>query len=258
MSKEPKPEVESSELSEDPNLNAEPGDDEGNPNEEGHADDNAARRNKVPAGKRIRQLTRKYRESERKNEELLQRLDALEKRIGPEPEAARPNYEDFDTREEYEDALLEWADAKKTAKSEPKPEAKAPAADIIEEFEDELENEIGEHAVALVMEGDFETTQDMTDYIMSSDVRAHLAYHIASNPELSSKIAKMPTIRAARELEKVEEELSSNLKRDREPENTPPPPLESTRPRSASIVNGDKMSTEQWVAERRRQLEERG
>lgn len=236
----------------------ETGDGQENQDDDSHADDNAAKQSKkTPAGKRIRQLTRKWRDAERQNQELAERLESLEKRLGPPPEPERPNRDDFDTVEEYEDALFEWRDKAKAVKpkqDDPKP---AELPEEVVQFQEQLEDfgeEIGEDVFWEVMHGDWSCNKEMTDYIMTSDEPAKLAWYLAKHPDVSEKIYKMPTIRAVRELEKVEGSMSSDFKAG-ESKDTPPPPLDTSKPLSAPITDQDKMSTDQWLEMRRKQLE---
>ena len=235
------------------------GDGQPNQDDEDHADDNAAKQSKkTPAGKRIRQLTRKWRDAERQNEQLVQRLESLEKRLGPPPEPERPNRDDFDSVEEYEDALFEWRDNKGTVSQSQSKDEPAELPEDIKQFQEQLEDfgdEVGEDVYWEVMHGDWKCNKEMTDYIMTSDRPAQLAWHLAKHPEVSEKIYKMPTIRAVRELEKVEEQVSSNTKPSDDSASTPPPPLDVSKPNSAPITDQDKMSTKQWLEMRRKQLE---
>ena len=246
---------------ENPNLEA----DDGQNKDEGetHAEENAARPNKVPAGKRIRQLTRKWRDAERENDALKQRLDALEKRIGPAPEPVRPNRDDFDSDTEYEDALFDWRDNVKALKSESESKPDVPASNevpqVVTELESELE-QLGDDAVMAVMEDDWPCNPGITEYIMASDIRANLAYHLATHHDIAEKVANMSPILAARELSKIEDELrsSSNVNNSAQNDiNAPPPPLDTNTPSSVSMNDQDKMSTDQWTAMRRKQMAER-
>lgn len=237
-------------------IPAEPTDDgqEVKPEETPADDDAGAHSSKKGAQRRIGQLTRKYRQAERENLELKARLDAVEKRIGPVPEPERPNREGFETTEDYEDALFEWRDAKLShAKqdSQPEPEAgqiSAEQAAAIESFESALE-EIAPDAILTVMEDDWPCSTAMTEYIMSSEDPANLAYHLATNTDIAEKISKVSPIQVARELAKVEGKLSETNPGAHE--KPPPPPADTGRATGTGVTDPDKMSTNQWVAERR-------
>lgn len=246
-----------------------PGEEEGSP----PAGDNAGAPRSKGAERRIRQLTRKYREAERENQQLRGRLDQIEERLGPVPEPERPRREAFDTTEDYEDALFDWRD-KKLQSADTPPSGERPAGQpatqelapearqVIDDFEDSLED-VAPDAVDLVMNGDWKCSPGMTQYIMSSENSAQLAYHLASNPDIAEKISKMSPSQAARELVKVDDTLQASSGTDTGAHSTAagaaPPPLSPSKATGATGSGGlsDKMSTDQWVAERRRQMEER-
>ena len=87
------------------------------PGAETPADEGAGAPRNKGAERRIRQLTAKWRTAETENEALKQRLDAIEQRLGPDT-PARPQRHDFESDEEYEDALFDWRDAAKPAKQQ--------------------------------------------------------------------------------------------------------------------------------------------
>lgn len=224
--------------------------------EEGQApaEENAARHNKVPAGKRIRQLTRKWRDTERENEALKARLDALEKRV-PVTEPQRPQRDDFDTDEAYEDELFQYWESKKQNQkpSDPKPQpVDEDRAKMVDDFEDSLER-LGEDAWSAVMENDWPTTPDISDYILNSDKSAQLAYHLATNADQAERLTKLTPLQALRQLEKIEAGLEDQPlpKTDDADQSIPAPPLTTTKPTGAVVTDQDKMSTQQWVEARR-------
>lgn len=238
------------------NLEEEIQEEAGDEKPEAPADDTQAKPGKGRTSRRIRQLKRKAEEAEARAARVEQKLEEVMKRLGP-VEDPRPNRIDFDSEEEYEDALFDWRDNQKAPKQqEEKQEVDPTIQETLDSFEAELE-ELDEDAAYVVMEEDWPCSKDMTDYIMSSEIRAQLAYHLATHQDIAGKIAKMSPILAARELAKVEGELSSNLKASGSAPETPPPPLEPSKAVSVPIANAEKMSTQQWVEQRRKQLEER-
>lgn len=225
-------------------------------------DDAGAPRNNKGAERRIRQLTRKYRDAERENKKLQARLDNIEQRIGPAPKPVRPSRDDFDSVEEYEDALLDWRDATKAAESQtstkPDDQQITDGGEILDELEAELED-ISDDAAHKVMETDWACNTAMTEFIVNSEVRAPLAYHLASNPDTAAKIAKMSPVLAARELAKVEAKIVSEQKLDANApgKNTLPPPVNPNKPSANVLDNDDKLSDKQWVEKRRKAQEAR-
>ncbi len=225
------------------------------------ADDDAGAPRKKGVERRIGKLTRRWRQSERDNAALRQEMDALKERVGPAPEPPRPNSSDFETTEDYEDALLEWHDAKRapsgtppeTTDSTATPTQDGSADDVINAFEDELEA-LAPDAVLTVMDDEWPCSQAMTDFIMDSDKRAQLAYHLASNTELAEKISALPPVAAARELVKIEAELPAPTTSTPTPAPPPPPGTPVTPVAGAVTVDDDKLSTKQWREKREREL----
>jgi hypothetical protein len=205
------------------------------------------------AQKRIRQLTRKARDAEQGTAALQERLDALEKRIGPDPEPERPTSADFETLEEYEDARDIWRDEVKARKATseapavaPSPEqvARAESADRIEEGLAALGDEYPD-AVDVVMNDDWPCSTDMYDFIEASDSGPALAYYLATNEELAGKIAGLSPVLAARELVRVEAGLPATTPKPSA--SPPPPPGTPVSPSAASVVTDpDKLTSAQW------------
>lgn len=225
------------------------------------ANDDAGAPRSKGAERRIRQLTRKFRDSERENKALHDRLESLEKRIGPEPAPPRPLRDDYDTTEDYEDALFDWRDTTKSVPKQEKsvdtkPELVAEQVEIVEAFETELDG-LADDAVDIVMEKAWPCSNPMTEFIMASEKRAELAYHLATNQDIAEKISKMSPMVAARELAKVELNIGSKKKPNADSKTDDlAPPISSGKPAGTSSTDDDKMSTAQWVAQRRKQLDE--
>lgn len=249
-------------------IGEQPGDGQAAGEEGTPADDGAGAPRSKGVERRIGQLTRKYRQSEREKQELAQRLEALEKRIGPEPEPVRPEPADFETQVEYEDALFDWRDAMRTHEASTSdtdsatsatPGEDNPAVQIVSELETELDALDDPEAVMKVMDDDWPCSTQMTEYIAGSEKRAQLAYHLATNPEISARIEKIRSpVLVARELVKIEEGLpESKTSASSEPA-PPPPPGEPVSPSAiANVSDPDKLSPAQWRAWREQQIAEK-
>ena len=204
------------------------------------------------AQKRIRQLTSKQRAAEEKLAKQQEQIDELLKQNNPEP--ARPSSADFETLEEYEDARDDWKDAVKSRKTESEsPEQQAPTpeqvkraenADRIEQDLDALGDQYPD-AVEIVMNDEWSCSDSMYDFIEASEKGAALAYHLATNEDIASKIAGLSPVLAARELVRVEAGLpATTTKPSASP---PPPPGTPVSPSAASVVTDpDKLTSAQW------------
>lgn len=207
---------------------------------------------KTGAEKRIGQLTRKYRQAERENEALRERFDALEKRIGPEPEPDRPHADDFEAASDYEDALFQWRDDVKAHKETVKPkEPQENAPEGWDDFTDQVENLKKTHPdiEKLVFSDDYSCTKDMMTILMDSEKGAEIAYHLATNKDEARRIAALSPTAQARELFKIEQGSSI-------PTSNAPDPANNLRPGGQSDKNPDDMTADEWRAWRESQLEE--
>jgi len=224
------------------------------------ADDDAGAHRSKGVERRIGQLTRRYRQSERENTALKGRIDTLEQRIGPTPAPTRPTTDDFETPEEYEDALFEWRDATQAHNQAQTPAPAQPPArseDAIR-IERGLEDMLEVHpdAVDAVMENEWPCNDATYEFLTSSEKGAELAYHLAKNPAVAARINALSPAQAARELVTVEAGLSATANK---PSATPaPPPGEPVTPSgSTGISDPDKMSAAQWRAWREGELAKR-
>lgn len=249
---------------EEQHIEQTPGDGTGDEQGAAPADDGAGAPRKKGVERRIGQLTRRYRESERQRLALKEQVEKLEQRIGPAPEPARPRQDDFETPEEYEDALLSWHDdmrAHKQGQDSSEQSATVDgAADIVTEFEEQLEA-VAPDAIMVVMDDDWPCSDAMVEFIRESDKGAQLAYHLASNTSIADKLSKLSPSQAARELVKIEAELPATIQTSAGDEagkaaGGAPPPIEpgKTGGGEGGITDPDKMSTEQWLKWRKEQL----
>ena len=203
------------------------------------------------AQKRIRQLTSKQRAAEEKLAKQQEQIDELLKQNNPEP--ARPSSADFETLEEYEDARDDWKDAVKARKTESESPQQAPTpeqvkraenADRIEQDLDALGDQYPD-AVEIVMNDEWSCSDSMYDFIEASDKGAALAYHLATNEDIASKIAGLSPVLAARELVRVEAGLPATT--NKPSASPPPPPGTPVSPSAASVVTDpDKLTSAQW------------
>lgn len=107
-------------------------------------------------------------------------------------------------------------------------------------------------------------TNEMAEAIASSDDGPALAYHLGKNTEVAAKIAQLPPIVAARELGRIEAQLAyeRDKAKDKPVSKAPPPPpkVEGVDPAvtiRADSPDSDKLSTDDWLKKRNKQLERR-
>lgn len=93
-------------------------------------------------------------------------------------------------------------------------------------------------------------SQHMAEYVMSSDAGPEVAYHLAKNRAKAAAIAQMGPIQAARELMKLESEITSKPRP--KPSEAPEPitPV-GNRGRSASSTPSDEDDIDTWMRKER-------
>lgn len=130
---------------------------------------------------------------------LEQELAALKAKIPPEPtpEAGKPQRDKFTTDEAYWEAMTDWRVDQKLAKK-----AQDDAAAAAERRQAEiLETASARIATAIKLVPDYVEVTEAVDtpvppvvagYMQKSEMFAELGYHLAKNPDLLAKIAKLP------------------------------------------------------------------
>ena len=183
---------------------------------------------KTPASvqKRIDELTRLRRSAERDSSFKDKKIAALEEEIQKLKEtssaAAKPVKEDFESEDEYIEALTDWKIDQKLNK-QPQSEKKDDKVreevntrwDAIDEMFD-AGGEKHEDFKELVMNPTLQLTEAMVDLVIESENAEEVMYYLAKNADLSAKIAVMPLVKAAKEIGKIEKEVGLQLSKPTE------------------------------------------
>jgi hypothetical protein len=114
---------------------------------------------------------------------------------------------------------------------------------------------------SVVRNPQLDITKEMAEAIRDSEDGPALAYHLGKNPDIAEKIAQLSPVTAARELGKIEARLAYEREKAKEKpvvSKAPPPPPQLAAGESASKVSttdpeSDSLSDDEWVrAERKR------
>jgi hypothetical protein len=211
--------------------------------------------------KRIDKLTRdKY--------ELRGKIEAMEKMMNASTQQQQPQTSDrpvksnFQTDEDYIDALTEWKIEKKLGSFEEK---------ITQKQEQTItENSWGQKVEeAKKVYPDWEYALEESDgvmipkiaelAIMSSSVGPDIVYHLAKNQEDSAKLSALKDMSAALFIGQIEAKIMADKakpKEDKKVSQAPPPPPEMgglAKPNT----DPDKMSTSEWLRWRNEQLKKK-
>ncbi|MGE3681958.1 MAG: hypothetical protein AB7G93_09545 [Bdellovibrionales bacterium] len=192
--------------------------------------------------KRIDKLTRRL--SEREQEIEYWKREALKKKEAegapqkPEPQLradpnSKPKADEFETHEEYVEALADW----KVEQRLKAHEEKAKETQVKTEFQRQVDEHQKRVEAFKAKHEDFdERLEEVNDIplsiavqevILASDRGPELMYELARDPEEFARICKLSPLAAARELGKVEarlEKSTESKKREVKTTKAPPPP----------------------------------
>lgn len=235
------------------------------------ADDTEAPR---PKGvqKRIDELTRNWREAERREQALLamlqqQKAPAKQDPVAEEKPKALPKLEDFAFDEAaYQAALLELAskEAARAVREELKREESERQKQV------QVKSWKQREAEFKAKTPDYDDvvytapiSDAMADLIMESEIGAEVAYYLGKNPDEARQIAELDPVKAARALGRIEAKLEKppappTPKPVAVSKAPPPPPrIEAAgeaAPVRADSPESDKLPMAEWMRLRTKQL----
>lgn len=225
------------------------------------ADSEKESKNKVQ--KRIDQLTREKYEAKRQAEEYRKQLEAQK----PKAEAPKPPKEsEFDDLDEYEQAKLEYAadmaayklkqDQAKEQEQQRANEARTKVQERTKKYVERIQSEATQY------EGFFDKVSDpvfsdivnqmdveLVGLIQESDKATALTYALANDIELTARLSQLSPIQAARELALIEAKIDVPQPKK---VSEAPEPIKPIGSGESASVDPSKMSTEQWIAWRRK------
>lgn len=190
------------------------------------------------------------------NTELLEKFSALEQKVESvvNPPAARPERVNFETEEEYEDALYDWRTpeaVEQPVSSDPKPDSDPvdpistearenwhdqidAASDKYEDFDDVISNK------------DLVMTDAMAIAVMESPQGGEVAYFLGKNPAEAERISKLSATAQVREIDKIETKFQSTT-------SSAPEPIQPTKGGDSPVKDVSKMSMAEYAAHRNSQ-----
>lgn len=210
------------------------------------------------AEKRIASLTRK-------NEELLTRLGRLEGIVevttsrpqqATEQPNAKPQSSQFNSYDEYVEALTDWkADEKLNAREKQREEqtrtqsvdskAAERNARVAERLmEDAKDVEDFEDVMETITARNFPISETMRDYLEEAARPAHMAQWLADNRDKAKLIYGMNSAAAVRELDKVAASFAPKPART----SSAPPPVPTVGGRSVTTRSGEDMSMKEYAS----------
>jgi len=172
--------------------------------------------------RRIDGLTKKWRETERERDyERTKRLEVeaeLKTAKSVVPQGDKPKIENFETEADFYDALTDWKIEQKFRVESEKVSKKIASADektAIEETYQELDEKMEKGRIKyadfneLVLDENLKFSDAMVEAILFSDTAEDVLYYLGKHPEESADIAKLPPLKVAHELGKIEAKLNA-------------------------------------------------
>ena len=218
---------------------------------------------RVPKGvqKRIDRLTQeKYR--------LRAELEMLRRGQQPQQQQeqrqveqqAAPKLEQYQSIEEYLDALADFKAAQKADKvfkereaAERQSRQQSEQAKLHEGYTKQTEQarQAYEDFDDVVQDPDLPISQAMAEAIMRSSNGADVAYYLGKNPDQAARIASLDPFSAAVEIGRI---AATVVRPQPRKTSNAPPPIQPVGSRATPVTDPDKMSTDEWLKWRNGQL----
>jgi hypothetical protein len=225
------------------------------------------------AQQRIRELTAKYRQTERELQELRRLLNDRGERQEDYQQLAqmpqRPKREDYDNEDDYFEALADYKAEQRLAEQQKKQEQKTEQQRQQEEQQriTKAVNQINESGMqefedyedVVLDNNSLQITDNMVRTIADMDYGHRVAYHLGKNPDKAAKLAEMSPSKQAAELGKLESQLTQSPgKKSKSKAPAPPSSVKGSGESSESDEPSDKDDIETWMRKRARQARQRG
>lgn len=225
------------------------------------------------AQKRIDQLT--WEKNQREREAEYWRQEALRHQQKPEPKAEEPvklptlEQHGYDEAK-YQAALIEYA----TKQAERVVEQRLTQAEAQRKEQARLESfatrqqefaKANPDYQARISDPTLPITEAMRDVIVDSPAGPELAYYLAEHRDVAEQIARLPAHLAALELGRIDGRLSAQKEVKKAPLVTkappPPPKVDDVETPIANVkaseADSDKLSTQEWLRLREKELKRR-
>ena len=210
--------------------------------------------------RKLREEAQARQQAEEANRQLMEKINAIEEKVNnvANPPPKRPSRVEYESDEEYEDALFEWRDSK-LPRQEPQPKPTQPTEqpeELPEVDPEVLRN--WQHQVDKASEkyDDFEDyltsippqsmTEAMTLAIMENEEAGEVAYFLGKNHKEAARIANLNIAAQIREIDKLSQTLKPK-------QTSAPPPINPEKGGDSPVKDPEKMSPEEYRDWRRSQ-----
>lgn len=246
-SKADQPAADENQAETDSSGESEQKEEDGNSDEEGLKEE----KQKPPKGvlKRINKLSKQKSEAERERDfwkqEALKAKDGKETVEAPKHKEAngRPKADDFETHEEFQEALTDWKVDQRLKERETKESEKKVKADFDSKVDsyrksvESIKEKFEDFDDVMESVDDIPMSIALQNLLLESDNGPELAYLLAKDPEEYERISKLSPLSAAREFGKFEARHASKAQKPIKTTKTPPP-ITTVGSRGASAPKG--------------------
>lgn len=160
--------------------------------------------------KRIGKLSKKLADKDAELAALREQLKSQPQPAQPSAPVAsdKPKLADFDTVEEFTEALTEWKWEQKQIQSQVQSQQQAKVQSYYQKVE-QFQKSAPDFAVAVSeIEGQLSRDPNMVEFILESDFGPQIAYHLANNEEEIARISQLSPVRRIAALSKIESEMA--------------------------------------------------
>ena len=214
-------------------------------------------------GKRINELTREKYEAKREAEYWRQQAEQMRQPQAEKP-SGKPTPDQFQTFEDYQEALVNHAlserlakerEAKEAFEAEQRTRAAKQTWSKQEETARESFIDYDETVYPLLDIEEVGNNPFLGSAIADSPIGAKILYHLGKNPDEAVRIARLSPAATAREIGKLEARLEEQAK----PKSSAPPPPKPVGG-AAKAINGlrDDMPVDDWVKLRTQEARKAG
>lgn len=222
-----------------------------------HGEDTTAERKNNGVQKRINELVREREDWKRQAQFFAERVRSDEQpQEAPKAKSdAPPKSDDFDSYDEYIDALTDYKTQKAIESQMQGARERRQQAQVQQQEQARVQSIQKTIADGRGKYDDFDAvalsgTSPITDYMASaiaeSDIGADLAYYLGKNPDQAQQIAEMSPTASIRAIGKLEAKVEAQLVQSKEKSNAPAP-IKPVSKGAKANVDPDSMSIDEWM-----------
>lgn len=215
--------------------------------------------------KRLDEITRKRREAERERDRLAEENARLKAHQAAPPAEGKPVVENFETYEEFVEALTDWKSEQKInqkfsqlSESQRQQEMEKTRATASENFDRKKNEAAVKYADfdEVINNADVVLTNALSDAIIDSEMSGEVMYYLGKNPKEADRLASLPLGALYREMGKIEVKLTTA--QTAKPTGAAAPISAVAGKETLHLTNEESMSDDEWLQKERARLKKLG